>query len=54
VDALAQAMREALKPRSQAVIETLDTRYAYLAENFHVDTMVDQIAESYRAIAAAR
>jgi glycosyltransferase involved in cell wall biosynthesis len=54
VDALAAAMRETLKPRSQASIDTQETRYAYLAENFHVDTMVDQIAESYRAITAAR
>lgn len=54
VDALAEAMRQALEPRSPTTESELEKRYAYLAENFHVDTMVDQIAASYRNLSQAR
>lgn len=53
VDALAKAMREALEPRSEGTVNELETRYAYLAEHFHVDTMVNQIAQSYRDLTKA-
>ncbi len=51
-DALASAMRKALEPLSPETQAELDARYAFVADNFHVDRMVDQIAESYRHLAA--
>jgi len=51
--ALAQAMRKALEPRSPETERELETRYAYLAEHFHVDAMVDRIAGSYREMVNA-
>ncbi|MBV6659173.1 MAG: glycosyltransferase [Devosiaceae bacterium] len=48
VDALAAAMLADLDPSQREPDALLQTRYDYVAENFHVDTMVDQIAEAYR------
>ncbi len=50
VDALAGAMRKSLEPMDNSTKEALESRYTYLAANFHVDTMVDQIVDSYRRL----
>ncbi|MFK7791615.1 MAG: glycosyltransferase [Devosiaceae bacterium] len=52
-DALAAAMREALEPITPDKQAELDTRYTYVAENFHVDRMVYQVATDYRALVVA-
>jgi glycosyltransferase involved in cell wall biosynthesis len=52
-DALAIAMRSTLEPRSAETERELETRYAYLAAHFHVDTMVDRIADTYQELANA-
>lgn len=53
VDALREAMRQALNPQDPALRAACEARYSYVAQNFHVHTMVDQLEESYRLLAAA-
>ncbi|MEM6383752.1 MAG: glycosyltransferase [Pseudomonadota bacterium] len=48
--ALAEAMRADLLPLDEARHNALQARYEHVATNFHVDRMVDQIAQSYRAL----
>lgn len=52
-DRLAAAMRQALEPSSPEHQKTLEDRYAYVAKNFRVGGMVDQIADRYSALLAA-
>lgn len=49
-EALANAMEHALKPTSKADKVQLEARYDYVATNFHVDTMVDQAAQTYHML----
>lgn len=49
-EALADAMEKTLKPLSKADKVQLDARYDYVATNFHVDTMVDQAAQTYHML----
>lgn len=51
-DALAVALIQDLQPRTPALQAQIDLRYAFVAENFHVNAMVDQIAETYRMLCA--
>ena len=49
--ALAAALEAALQPAEAGEMAVLEARYAHVAAHFHVDMMVDQIADSYRDLA---
>lgn len=50
IDALAGAMQATLTPRNDDEKTQLDERYDFVATNFHVDTMVDQAAQTYHML----
>lgn len=49
-EALAEAMEKTLAPRSTQDKVQLEARYDFVATNFHVDTMVDQAAQTYHML----
>ena len=49
-DALANALHAALEPPDDDEKAQLQARYAHVAEHFHVDRMVDDVAATYRAM----
>ncbi|MEM6710836.1 MAG: glycosyltransferase [Pseudomonadota bacterium] len=50
VEALAGALQSTLTSTQADMRDILDARYAHMTEHFHVDTMVDAVAETYRAL----
>lgn len=51
VDALCAAMLQALQPPTPEQLAMRAARYAFVAANFHVDTMVEQVWQTYQALA---
>lgn len=50
VEALATAMRTAMQPATERQLQDRQARFDFVAKNFHVETMVDQVAETYRSL----